>query len=346
MVVVCRVSKQAIFVPCLTTDTAVELAKHFIKHVFSKHGLPEDIVSDRGTLFVSKFWRAVCKMLDVQQSFSTAYHPQTDGQTERTNQTLEQYLCTFVNYDQNDWEEWLPLAEFVYNNMPSDATGVSPFFANKGYHPRLTMSLKDVPSHAAHLKVAEMKKVNEYLKKELGKTNVGYAEQINHKRRPIPEDKFQIGELVWLDLRNVETKRPTKKLDYKHFGPFRITEKISTHAYRLDLPQTMKGIHNVFHINLLTPNPTEYYPQRKPPPAPPIEIENQEENYEVEKILDSHRKRGKLFYLVKWKGYGPEHDTWEPIINMLNAKETVKKFHIQYPKKAGLEEGEWERETK
>ncbi|KAG5729497.1 hypothetical protein E4T56_gene4641 [Termitomyces sp. T112] len=135
LVVVCRLTKQALFIPCHTTDTAPDFAKLFLKHVFSKHGLPNNIISNRRPLFVSHFWQLLCKVLEIKTSLSTAYHPETDGQIERVNQTLEQYLCLYVNYLQNDWHTELPLAEFTYNNTPHSATGVSPFYANKGYNP-------------------------------------------------------------------------------------------------------------------------------------------------------------------------------------------------------------------
>lgn len=340
MVVVDRLTKQSIFVPCNTTDDAPQLAKLFLKHVFSKHGLPTDIVSDRGVLFTSKFWRSLCSMLDIQQRLSTAYHPQTDGQTERTNQTLEQYLRIFVNYDQDDWEEWLPLAEFVYNNTPSDATGISPFFANKGFHPKLTLSLKNVPSHNAHLKVQDMKSLNQFLKDQISKANQSYEMATNKHRRTENKNEWKEGTKVWLNAKNILTKRPMKKLDYKKWGPFKILQKISSHAYKLDLPKTMRGIHNVFHIDLLTEHPKEYFPERKPAPQPPIEVEGVNE-YVVEKILDSKRVRGRMKYLVRWETYGPEEDTWEPITNLENAKETVEKFHYNHPEKEQLKEGEW-----
>src|SRR6202045_1336366 len=97
-----------------------------------------DIVSDRGRLFVSKFWSSLCQALDITSNLSTAYHPETDGQTEQVNQILEQYLQIHANYLQDDWTSQLPFAEFVYNNPPHSTTGVSPFFVNKGYHPKLT----------------------------------------------------------------------------------------------------------------------------------------------------------------------------------------------------------------
>jgi hypothetical protein len=343
MVVVCRLTKQAIFVPCHTTDNSDDLAKLFIRDVFSKHGLPVDIVSDRGTMFTSKLWTSLCDILSIRQNLSTAYHPQTDGQTERTNQTLEQYLRMFVNYDQDDWVEWLPLAEFVFNNTPSDATGLTPFFANKGYHPRLTLSLKDVPSHKAHLKAQELKQVHEYLKEGIQQSNRNYEKQANRSRRE-ESTEWRVGTKVWLNTKNIRTKRPSKKLDYKKFGPFRIKEKISNHAYRLELPGILGKIHDVFHVDLLSEQPTEYFPNRKPAPQPPIEIEGEEE-YEVKEILDCQRSRGRMLYLVRWEGYGPEFDTWEPIAHLPRAQEAVEEFHILHPIKTKLKDHEWERET-
>jgi hypothetical protein len=146
LVVVCCLMKQAIFIPTHTTDTAPILAQHFIMHVFSKHSLSNDIVSDRGHLFISKFWKSLCSALDIQVNLSTAYHLETDGQTECINQILEQYLKIFINYKQNDSTTLLPLTEFIYNNTPHSSTKVSPFFANKGYHPKLIILINDILS--------------------------------------------------------------------------------------------------------------------------------------------------------------------------------------------------------
>ena len=111
-----------------------------VKNIFTKHGIPDSIVSDRGAKFVSKFWQHVCSSLGIDRKLSTAYHPETDGQTERINSVLEQYLRIYVNYQQDDWSEWLPFAEFAYNNGDHSSTGTSPFFANYGFHPTFEIS--------------------------------------------------------------------------------------------------------------------------------------------------------------------------------------------------------------
>ena len=110
-----------------------------VLHVFSKHGVPLHVTSDRGSEFVSAFFCSLRKVLDMKLHFTSGYHPEGDGQTERTNQTLEQYLRVYCNYQQNNWSELLLLAEFAYNNAPSTTTGLTLFYANKGYHPSITV---------------------------------------------------------------------------------------------------------------------------------------------------------------------------------------------------------------
>ncbi|MBW0483570.1 hypothetical protein O181_023285 [Austropuccinia psidii MF-1] len=121
-------SKMEIFIPIYGTITALDLAQIFINHVFSKHYLPESIVSDRGYLLVSSFWTQLCQQLKISRDISTAFHPETDGQTERVNQFIEHYIWMYVSYHQADWNTWLPLAEFAYNNAEHSSTKQSPVF--------------------------------------------------------------------------------------------------------------------------------------------------------------------------------------------------------------------------
>jgi len=137
LVIVDRLSKQAIFIPTHDTITSAELARLFVTHVFSKHRVPAHVTSDRGSEFISYFFCSLGTALDMRLHFTSGYHPEANSQVKRTNQTLEQYLRLYCNYQQDNWSELLPLAEFAYNNTPSATTGVSPFFANKGYYPNL-----------------------------------------------------------------------------------------------------------------------------------------------------------------------------------------------------------------
>ncbi|MBW0540980.1 hypothetical protein O181_080695 [Austropuccinia psidii MF-1] len=141
LVVVDRFSKIEIFIPTYGTITALELAQIFISHVLSKNGLPVSIVSDTGSLFVSSFWTNLCQQLKILGDLSTAFHPETDGQTERVNQTLEQYLWMYVSYHQDDWHNLLHLAEFAYNNAEDSSTKQSLFSPFMKEIPALTQSI-------------------------------------------------------------------------------------------------------------------------------------------------------------------------------------------------------------
>ena len=139
LVIVDCLSKQALFIPTHNTITSPKLTQLFLLHVFSKHGIPAHVTSDHGTEFVLHFFCSLRKALDMKLHFTSCYYPKGDGQTKRSNQTLEQYLRVYCNYQQDNWSDLLPLVEFAYTNTPSATTRVSPFFTNKGYHPNLAV---------------------------------------------------------------------------------------------------------------------------------------------------------------------------------------------------------------
>ena len=267
---------------------------------------------------------------------STAFRPETDGQTERTNSTLEQYLRMYCNYQQNDWPQLLATAEFSYNNHYQASTKTSPFFSNYGYHPSSNIMFKKgggecVP--ASEDFIHKLKSIQEENKSNITRAQKSQALYYNKKRKQV--QNLHIGDQVYKNTKNITTTRPMKKLDHKRIGPFKIIKKLSSHAYKLDLPPSMK-IHPTFHISKLTPRYVkglEDINGRLVAPPPPIIIDSNEE-YEVEKILDSRRYRNKLQYKVKWKGYeDPSEDTWEAEENLKNAMLLIKQFHIAYPNK-------------
>ena len=156
-----------------TVDSAT-LAKLFVWDVFSKHGVPAHITSDRGSEFISVFFRSLGEALNMNLHF-TRYHLEADGQTECINQTLKQILRTFCSYQQDDWSSLLPLAEFAFNNAVNDTTGVSPFFANKGYHPNLSVSLdKEIASHRAQEFTANLNELHSQVKETIAKAQQCY----------------------------------------------------------------------------------------------------------------------------------------------------------------------------
>ncbi|KAF8624263.1 hypothetical protein AX17_007178 [Amanita inopinata Kibby_2008] len=188
LVIVDRLSKQSIFIPTTDTITAPELAKLFVIHVFSKHGVPSHVTSDRGSEFVSRFFCLIGTALNMQLHFTSGYHPEGDGQTECVNQTLEQYLCIFCNYQQDNWSELLPLAEFAYNNAPSATTSISPFFANKGYHPNLTVHPKhDLASQRAHDFAVNLDDLHAMLRENISLAQKRYQGPADRRRTPPPQ---------------------------------------------------------------------------------------------------------------------------------------------------------------
>jgi len=175
LIIVDRLTKQAIFILAHNTITFTDLARLFVLHVFSKHSIPSHVTSDRGSEFVSNFFQSLGTALDMQLHFTSDYHPEGDEQTKRMNQTLEQYLHVYCNYQQDNWSELLPLAEFAYNNTPSATTGVSLFFANKGYHQNITVYLEcDITSSRACDFAVNLNELQSTLKTEISMAQQHY----------------------------------------------------------------------------------------------------------------------------------------------------------------------------
>ena len=332
LVIVDRLTKMSHFIPTTNNVDAPQTAQLFFDYIYRYHGLPSDIISDRGSIFTSTFWSELMKLLNVKLNLSTPYHPQTDGQTERVNQSLELYLRLYCDYFQNDWSKLLTLAEFSYNNISHSSTKFSPFFANYGQHPK-TLPIIENPGNSispyAGKYIKNIEKIHKALVTNISHTNELYAKHYNNKRKEPPE--FTVKSKVWIDTRNIRTTRPSKKLDYKKIGPFEIIEKISSHAYKLKLPKDVK-IHPVFHVSRLEPYIRTQIPNRTQPPPMPIIIDGEIE-YEVNRILDSRINKKRLEYLVDWKGYDASHRSWEPQSNLKKASSLIHAFHKLYPDK-------------
>ncbi|KIK74108.1 hypothetical protein PAXRUDRAFT_73129, partial [Paxillus rubicundulus Ve08.2h10] len=339
LVVVDRLSKQCIFIPTHDTITSLELAKLFLLHVFSKHGVPSHVTSDQGSEFISHFFRSLSKALDIHLHFTSGYHPEGDGQTERMNQTLEQYLWIYCNYQQDNWSELLLLAEFAYNNAPSATTGVSPFFANKGYHPNISVHPEhDLTSARAREYAVDLDDLHQFLRSEMALVQQRYQGPANTKRIPAPD--FKIGDLVFIKAKYFRSTRPSKKLSEKNLGPYPIIVQPGTHSFTLHLPDTMNSVHPVFHVSQLEPAIPNTIPNWNQPPLPPVIIDNEPE-FEISEILDSkidrQRRHCQLLYLVRWAGYeGTDEETsWLLATELRHASELVEHFHSKYPTKPG-----------
>jgi hypothetical protein len=339
LVVVDRLTKQAVFIPTTDTVTSEDLAQLFLVNVFSKHGVPSHVSSDRGSEFVSHFFRSLGTVLDMRLHYTSGHHPEANGQAEVTNQTLEQYLRFYTNYQQTNWASLLPLAEFAYNNAPHSTTGVSPFFANKGYNPALAIyPEREVAAlHARDLAV-ELNELQEVLKRQITLAQETYSRNAN-KRRLSPPSELKEGSKVFISSEFIRTTRPTKKLAEKYLGPFPVIAKVSDVSFTVKLPDYLRTVHPVFHVAQLEPAYANTIPNRVEEPPPPVVIDDEIE-YEVAEILDSKidkRLRCRIRYFIRWSGYEgtDEEFSWVNATDIANASDLIEAYHAQHPNKPG-----------
>jgi hypothetical protein len=297
-------TKAALFIPCNETITAEGVAELYLQHVFKRFGLPRKIISDCDPRLAGKFAKALCTALGITQNMSTVFHPRTDGQSEHTNQGLEQYLRFYVDAKQGNWAQLLLMAEFAHNSWHNKSTSQSPFDLLMGYHPRAEWTTVRSPIPQVTLQLDQIREARGQAQAAMIKAQQGW------ERRKRTAPTFQTGDQVWLDGRNIKTFHPAAKLAPKRHRPFLIVRVLSPITYELCLPVQWK-LHPVFHVDLLMPyRETEFHGANydKPPP----DLINREEEYEVEQIIASRRfGRGcKLQYLVKWKGYPDAENQW------------------------------------
>ena len=324
LVIVDRYTKMARYIPTTKEINAAELAELFMLHVVKDFGVPSGMTSDRGSVFTSKFWASLCFYLKVRRRLSTAFHPQTDGQTENLNQTLEHYLRCYANYQQDDWGAKLAMAEFTYNNSQHSTTGMSPFFALYGFHPAIELHVGDNVPEGEAPAATERVKIIQTEREALDKRWQAAVEaQKKYYDKNHIAKEFKVGDNVMLRAKNIRQLRPSAKLADRYLGPFSVMEIVGTHkqAYRLELPPSYR-IHDVFHVSLLEP----WHPRAGAVAEPgAVEIDGDEE-FEVESIV-AHRegKKGRE-YLVRWKGYSPAENTWEPARNLKNASDKLQAY--------------------
>ena len=339
LVIVDWLTKQSIFIPTHNTLLAPELAELFLLHVFSKHGVPAHITLDRGSEFILHFFCSLGKALNMRLHFTSDYHSEGDGQTERVNQTLEQYLCIYCNYQQDNWAKLLPLAEFAYNNTPNATTGLSPFFANKGYHPGLTVHPEHNLTSARACKFAiDLKELHATLRQRISEAQAGYQVQADWHQLPAPD--YHVGDQAYVRAQYIRSTQPMKKLSKKFLGPFEIIAQPGSHSFTLRLLDSMRSIHPVFHVSQLEPATPDSIPGRVQTPPLPIEVDGEPE-YKISEILDSkidqRHRTCQLLYLVRWVGYeGTDEETsWILTTKLGHAQELVLDFHRAYPNKPG-----------
>jgi hypothetical protein len=340
VVFVCKLTKMVHYAATNTNVTAPVLADIFLREVVRLHGVPESILSDRDPRFTAKFWRAFWSQLGTTLTMSSAYHPQSDGQTERANRTLEEMLRAFVSFRQDDWDHHLAMVELAVNNAQQTSTGFTPFYLNYGQEVLLPLdnaiaSLVPSKNPEAADRIKQLKSHLDQARAAIEKAQKRQSRYADQHRRDV---QFKIGDQVLLStkhLKLVGADQRTPKFACQYLGPFKIKRVVNANAYELDLPPSMR-IHPVLNISRLKEyrDGRSLFPSRPSPNLrPPPEIKDGEEHYTVESILAKRGVGTRTQYLIKWLGYDHFEATWEKASSLTNAREIVQEFENSMQKR-------------
>jgi hypothetical protein len=327
LTVVCTLSKMAHFIPCNSTIYSRQLVKLFLDNVYRLHGLPRFLIGDRDTRYTSHFFKNLMSELKTTLCLSTAYHPQSDGNTERCHRTIEQILRAFVHTDHFNWLSSLSLAEFAYNNNVHSSIGHSPFVANCGFDPRTPINLIDppidlIPQQDNESTLQRLFTVHNLIVDQL---KIAKAKQKHYADQNSTPKQFNVGDRVMLSTQNLKLlNQPSKRFRARYISPYNIIEKISSQAYKLDLPSSMK-VHPVFHIGLLKDYISSFPESEVSDNIPSTnDLIYGDDTFFVHSIIDhkiaphplTYAKGPALLFKVKWEGYDSSEDSWEPYVNV------------------------------
>lgn len=314
LVVVDRLSKYAHFCPISHPYTAASIAQVFVDNIIKLHGVPRSIVSDRDPIFTSNFWKELFRLQGTQLKMSTAYHPQSDGQTEVVNRCVENYLRCFVGDRPKEWVRWLPWAEWWYNTTYHSSTKITPFEAVYGRPPPAMSNYSNGSSkvHQVNCDLRDRNHVLHVLKNNLQNAQSRMKQQADKHRT---ERSFEVGDWVYLRLQPYKQAsvsiRASMKLSPRFYGPYKVIERIGPVAYRLNLPAESK-IHPVFHVSCLKKKLGDQVTAQRHLP----ELSSSGEiKFLPQAILDrrfvKHRNRAATEVLVQWANLPIEDATWE-----------------------------------
>ncbi|GBG83362.1 hypothetical protein CBR_g37076 [Chara braunii] len=342
LVVVDCFMKRAPFVPCRYAISAREVADIVFDRVVRDHGLPLSIISDRDPRFTSRFWRRLHEVYGTQLRFSSSYYPQTGGQTEITNRTLGDILRKIVRHDQQ-WDLHLAHAEIAYNHAVSPATGMSPYYCDLGYHPRVPADFlrpsqmhPDTSCPALDDWVAHMTSIMKTAHEHIAASLTRMAARANRSRMDHP---FKVGDDVHIDARHLQLEADTlRKFRRRFFGPCRILQVVGSDtasspvSFRVKLLDYLRQarMHDVYHVSLLRPyrRPSERFAGRPYERPPPIMVDGHEEflisDIIGRRVTDDNPPH--VEYLVRWKGYPDEEATWEPLEHLQHARMLVRAY--------------------
>ena len=367
-----KLTKMVRFVPCTATIDSVGAAEIFFNTIVCSYGVPQVVVSDRDPKFTAAFTESLYAGYDIDLRHSSAYHPETDGQTERVNRVLEDMLRHYVAGEPASWSRFLPMVEFAMNNSVHESTRTTPFRLMYGYEPltpasHLVRSLGEVRTRTLRERMVQTRAravaKGANLGAELASANADApgvnlgAELANPLAVRFSKDmqralerakaclhaardrmkkwtderrskrELSVGDRVLLSTQHMRIEGPRKLLP-RFIGPFAVTETINQVAYRLDLPPSVR-MHNVFHVSLLR----RYHDGGRVKVPPPPDIVDGELEFEVERVLlhkeVKERRRTVRYYLMRWKGQGPEYDSWEPEVNLTNCGDLLRDYWAQ-----------------
>ena len=318
-------TKAAFFLLTTKTASLAEIANLYHNAVYPNYRIPDAVISDCRPQFVSSFTRDLYSKSGIELKATTAYRPQSNGEVERVNQEIGTYLRMYCAEKPDDWSLYLADAQFAHNSRVHSTHGQTPFYLLHGYEPTA------YPSDVANTPSLAEERL-EQLAANRDKAIIAHkwAQEAMIACRPgLAYKKFEVGDRVWLDARNLHLKM-THKLTPRRLGPFEVIEEISPVVYKLRLPKTWR-IHDVFHASLLTPQITT--PDYKIPKEPPLpELVDRKSEFEVENILQhkfvGHKKE--IRYLVQWRGYSRAESTWEPEEHLRNAPEVLEAYKTSH----------------
>ena len=323
-----RLTKYVRFVPTTKQVTATKYAQLFIETVYKHHGLPKVIISDRDRRFISQFWKAFFRMVGTKIRMSTAYHPQTDGQSEVMIRTLETVLRPYVEQYPTKWVDYLAFAEFAINNSVNSTTGYSPAYLLYGQNPNVIdfQSIEKSTVEGANDMIARMEGAIRQAKHNYTLAQHSMCKFANRKRRKV---EYKVGEQVLIKsthLPHLTHPKLSPKFKRRYVGPFPIVEEISPLAYRVELPPHWRS-HDVFHVSKLK----KYHApdsDREVNSTEPESFED-EQQFEVEMILRERGTGSSKEYLVMWKGVDLLEAEWIPLAYLEGEKEKIEKFEAE-----------------
>jgi hypothetical protein len=331
---------------CKKSLDAAGFASLFIDNVIRLHGVPKEVVSDRDVRF-QDFWTEVTRHMGTQLLKSTAFHPQTDGLAEINNKTITKYLKAFTTHCPEDWDEMLPLAEFAYNSSTHRSTKMTPFRLDLGWDPAIpldTLAAAALPPGQSGRKPSAStlrgREFSDRLERLLGAAHDALLDaqdrqtvEANRHRQPV-DKRIKVGAKVFLDAKDLPITyanvRPNRrKLIYRYLGPYEIVRMVNPNAVELDFPNDMK-IHDVVNVSRLKVDRTDSLSERiYVTPPPPVRTSRTGTTHIIEAIV-GHRpdedKRAGWKYHVKWEGWDPKDNTWEPEANLAGATAMVEKY--------------------